>query len=128
MANPINYTVDPFVMGRNGYGAQFSNIIYSATLAANTEATVTVPNGSAIGNANNSQFPRYLAVFSYHPGRNVYVALNATAAVPAGPALATTTSELLPNAKVVRAGDIIHFITATATTDISVSFYALPEA
>ena len=128
MALPINYAIDSFINGVNGFGAQFCTINYSTTLGAAAEATVAVPDSSAIGAANNSTYPRFLAVFSYHPGRNVWVSVNSTAAVPAGGALAITTSELNPPAKVVKSTDVIHMITATATTDVGVSFYALPEA
>ena len=128
MALPINYAIDSFLHGVNGFGAQFCTINFSSTLAANTEATVAVPNTSALGAANNRASPMFLAVFSYHPGRNVWVSVNATAAVPAGNTLVASTSELNPPAKVVSSTDVIHMICATATTDVGVSFYALPEA
>ncbi|MFN3786719.1 MAG: hypothetical protein ACK4RS_07755, partial [Thiothrix sp.] len=59
----------------------------------------------------------------------VWVALNATAAVPAGTTFAATTSELISDnhalCREVRSGDVLHFFTATATTNVSVVLYAL---
>ncbi len=129
MASMTLFNVPTIVQGINGFGTPFSNTKYSTTLAANTEATVTVPGSAAIGAANaTASFNRYLAVFSYQAARNVWVALNATAAVPADATLKATTSELLPSAKVVKAGDVIHVICATATTDVGITFFALPDA
>lgn len=129
MATMTLYNVDKSIQGVNGYGTLFSSTKYSSTLAAATEATVTVPGSTAPGSISaTSSKNRYLAVFSYHAARNVWVALNATAAVPAGNTLVATNSELNPPAKVVKAGDVIHVICATATTDIGITFYALPDA
>lgn len=101
------------------FGLRFSNLKYSASLAATTDTTLTVP-----GKAQ-----RYKAVIKVENNGLVWVALNATAAVPAGGTFAATTSELITDAKSlcreVRSGDVLHFITATAGTDVSVVFYAL---
>lgn len=101
------------------YGFRFSDLLYSATLAANTDTTLTVP-GTA---------PRYKALIKCKPGVDVWVAVNGTAAVPAGSTFALTTSELLESdgelCREVKAADVLHFYTATATTDVSVAFYAL---
>lgn len=118
------FNVNSFSTGVNGFGSQFAKIVYSATLPASTNKTLTVPG---VDNAADPKVsvPRYLAVFTYHPARNVYVKLNATATVPAGGDLAAG-SELLPSAKIVKAGDIINVITATASTDISIALYDIP--
>ncbi len=129
MATMTLFNVPTIVQGVNGFGTPFSNTKYSTTLAANTEATVTVPGYTSAGSISATPtYNRYLAVFSYHAARNVWVALNATAAVPAGNTLVATNSELNPPAKVVKAGDVIHMICATASTDVGVVFYALPDA
>jgi len=128
MANPTLYNVDTIIQGVNGFGTQFPVHKYSATLAASTDTTLAVPDSSAIGAINATKTPRFLAVFSYHSGRNVWVSINATAAVPAGGTFAAVSSELNPSAKVVKATDTIHAICATAATDVGVTFYALPEA
>jgi hypothetical protein len=101
------------------FGLRFSNLKYSATLAITTDTSLTVP-GTA---------PRYKAVIKCMPAGQVWVALNATAAAPGGSTFAATTSELLtedyPLCREVVAGDVIHFFSSTATTNVSVSFFAL---
>ena len=121
------YNINAFVHGVNGFGLQFSDTVYSATLPASTDKTLTVPGASALGTVNASVTPKYIAIFSYQDGRKVYVALNQTAEIPGGGDFAATTSELNPNAKLVKAGDVIHMYTPTADTDVSVAFYAIQE-
>lgn len=125
------YNVNKYVQGVNGFGLRFCDTIYTSTLAGSTEATVTVPSLGAIGgmgklNVAGSSTQRYIAVFSYSDGAAVWVALNATAAVPAGATLASSTSELNPEAKEVKAGDVIHVISA-GTPSLSISFYAIED-
>lgn len=103
----------------NDFGLTFSNMKYSATLAATTDTTLTVPGAA----------PRYKALIKVGVDAEVYVALNETAAVPAGGSFAATGSEMVPvNGELcreVKAGDVLHFYTADATTDVSVVFYGL---
>lgn len=100
------------------FGLGFASLKYSAALAATTDTALTIP-----GNA-----PRYKAIIKVDTNL-VWVALNATAAVPAGTSFAATTSELIPDneplCREVKAGDVLHFFTATATTNVSVVLYAL---
>ncbi len=102
----------------NDFGLGFASLKYSAALAATTDTTLTIP-----GNAK-----RYKAVIKVNANL-VWVALNATAAVPAGTSFAATTSELIsdnnPLCREVVAGDVLHFFTATATTAVSVVLYAV---
>ena len=101
------------------FGLRFAGAKYSCTVAITSDTTLTVP-GTA---------PSYKALIKCMPAGKVWVALNATAAVPAGNTFASTTSEILtenqPICREVVAGDVIHFYSATATTDVSVVFYAL---
>jgi hypothetical protein len=101
------------------FGLQFTALKYSASLAATTDTSLTIP-GKA---------PRYKAVIKVENNGLVWVALNTTAAVPAGSTFAATTSELINDAKSlcreVKSGDVLHFITATAGTDVSVVLYAV---
>ncbi len=132
MANPLDYNVNRYTQGVNGFGRKPPNYastgnVYSATLAAATEKHFTVPGTSALGAMNSSQTSNFLAIFSYAPTVEFWVAVNATAAVPAGGNFATDTAELLPSAYIVRAGDTISAI-STAGGDISVALYAIPEA
>ena len=99
------------------FSLRFSNVLYSATLSASTDTTLTVP----------SVAPRFKALIKVKQAVDVWVALNNTAAVPAGSTFVSTHSELITDmlCREVKAGDVLHFITATATTDVSVAFYAL---
>lgn len=122
--------VTPFLMtrdvgGYNGFGLEFTNTAYSASLAAATPTPLTVPTDGAMGGGKTQTKNWYLAIFIYEPGAIVWVANNATAAVPAGATFAATSSEMNPAACLVRAGDVLSFITATVNTDVSVLFYAL---
>lgn len=124
MATPTEYNINQWLKGVNGFGLPFCTNVYSATLVANTEETLTVPGTAAIGNVNSTNKAQWVAVFSYEPTKLVWVAVNATAAVPAGAALAATTSELLPPAKVLNEGDVIHVISA-AGSGISIALYRI---
>ena len=101
------------------YGLRFPGLKYSATLAITTDTTLTIP-GLA---------PRYKAVIKCEPAGEVWIALNETAAAPAGATFAATTSELVndscPICREVIAGDVLHFLSSTATTDVSVALYAV---
>lgn len=100
------------------FGLRFG-LNYTASLAATTDTTLTVPGVA----------PRYKVLIKCETGSQVWVALNGTAAVPAGGSFAASTSELLTNAtpicREVKAGDVLHFYTATASTDVGVTFFGL---
>lgn len=101
------------------FGLMFSKLKYSASLAATTDTTLTIPGGA----------PRYKALIRVENNGLVWVANNATAAVPAGASFAATTSELVNDnstlCREVIAGDVLHFYTSTAATDVSVTLYAI---
>lgn len=124
MATPTQYDINSFIKGVNGFGLPFCSQIYSATLAAATNTTLTVPSMSAIGTLNSTTLPLYVAIFTYAPSAKVYVANNATAVVPAGAAFAVASSSLNPTARVVKGGDVINFI-CTAGADVTVEFYSI---
>lgn len=111
---PFSMTRD--INGYNGFGLPFSINQYSATLAQNTDTTLTVPSY-----ANN-----YIAIFAYQEASTVWVAKNNTAGVPAGSTFAATKSQLMPAAHYVAAGDVLHFFTADTSAVVSVMLYALP--
>jgi len=113
------------INGYNGFGLPFSLQKYSATLAASTDTSLTIPGGSSMGAITANTYNKFIAIFSYTPGAQVWVALNATAAVPAGSSFASTTSELNPSARQVEFGDVIHFISADTAAEVGVTFYAL---
>ena len=113
------------INGFNGFGLVFTDTAYSATLPASTDTTLTVPSAIGIGKQGFATVAQTLAIFSYEPGTSVWVAINTTAAVPAGATFATTSSELNPAARLLNGGDILHFITAGTDIDVSVSFYSV---
>jgi hypothetical protein len=123
------YKLQKDVAGYNGFGLQFCDQKYSASLAITTDTTLTVPLNSAIGQALNS-VNKWLAVIQVEANLSVWFALNATAAVPAGAGFALTTSDLIIGSEYygveVKAGDVMHFLAPTAGTDILVKFYSLP--
>lgn len=105
-----------------------SDTIYSATLAATTDTTLTVPTASDLGGTNTSVNNYLVARIRKTPAKDIWFAVNATAAVPAGASFAATTSELL-NDNVceykVKSGDVLHFYTAASSAVVSVAFYWL---
>lgn len=114
MAQPTKLNFGRDVQGFNAYAPQFATNHFSASLLNGAEETFTVPEDTDV----------WVVSFSYQPGTVNWVALNATAAVPAGATFASTTSELNPGARVVSGGDVIHVITASATSEVGVSLYA----
>lgn len=127
----IQYKLQKDVAGYNGWGLQFTDLKYSASLAITTDTTLTVPLKAAMG-APLDQVNKFLAVITVEANLSVWCALNATAAVPAGSTFAATTSDLIVGtqyyAREVKAGDVLHFLAPVAGTDISVLFYALPAS
>jgi hypothetical protein len=101
------------------FGLTVSNLKYTATLAASTEETLTVPGTD----------PRYKLIMRAEADATVWFANNGTAAVPAGGDIEASTSEMIPvNGQLcreVKAGDVLSFITAGTNIDISLVFYAI---
>jgi len=113
----------------NDFGQQPCDQIFNATLAVTTDTTLTVPATSLMGNLPATQNNKFVAVIRITNGLSVWFAVNATAAAPAGATLIAATSELIsgyPIAKLVKAGDVLHFLAPAANTSVSVAFYALP--
>lgn len=100
----------------NDYGSTFTNLEFSASIAASTDTTITIP-----GNAG-----RYKANITVE--NNTWIAKNAVAAIPAGATFAATTSKLIIGGtticREVKAGDILHFFSPTAGTDIGIELYS----
>jgi len=87
---------------------------------------LTIGGNAAMGAAAATTYNKYIVLFSFEPGSQVWVALNEIAEAPAGASFATTTSELNPSARTVKAGDVLHFYTDDATGSVvSAVIYAL---
>jgi hypothetical protein len=94
-----------------------TSLLYSATLAATTDTTVTMP-----GTAKRYKVLMKSTMF-------VWVAYNNVASVPAGATFAQTTSELLspyfPLCRDLKKDDVIHFFSPTASAEVSLVLYTV---
>ncbi len=110
---------------RNDFGSQFAGLgsTYSAHVATTTDTTLTVPSGSGIGKANDNT-PKFLAVFSYAPNAQVWVANNVATAPSLTSSFVASAPVINPRCKEVQGGDVLHFY-ATAAADVSVEFFAI---
>lgn len=117
MATSTKFNMTKDVAGYNGFGIKFASDGYKGVLAAGVEQHVSVP----------SNYPNWIAVFSYTPGSNVWVDGTTTAVAPVG-AFAATTADLNPSARQVSAGQTLSFITSDTTSpQVKVSFYIVGE-
>lgn len=125
-----NFRYDQSKNFYNDFGQQFSDTVYSVTLAASTAASFSVPSTIGAGMPSNTGVnKKFLAMFSYSAGSSyadVFVTTNGTAAVPAGSSLAATFSELNPKAKVVNSGDVISCISA-GTPSVTIALYSIRD-
>lgn len=112
------------INGFNGFGVAFSDALYDTTLAIGVAQSLTVPVSMGMGGNGLYSGPEYIAIFSFQPGSNVWVADNFTATVP-GASFAATNSELNPAARLVKGGDVLSFITGDSTALVGVAFYVL---
>lgn len=99
------FTLTKDISGANGFGIPFSLDGRATSLAANTEQHFVVP----------SNYPNWIAIFSYTPGSNIWVDGINTATVPST-TFSSTTAELNPSARAVIAGQTLSFITADTET------------
>jgi hypothetical protein len=125
----MQYKLQKDVAGYNGFGLQFSDLKYSATLTASTDTIIAVPLSGSIGAPLNT-INRWIALIQVTANNAVWVANNAVAAAPAGNSFASTTSDLIIGseyfAREVQAGDVLHFFTTATGAIVSVIFYTLP--
>lgn len=119
------------ILGVNDFGQKFCDQIFTATLAQNTDTTLTVPGGGIMGNLPAYENNKYLAVIRVSNSQDVWIAKNNTAAVPGGAAFAASNSELISGgqdfSKYCEVGDVLHFFTASLVASVSVAFYAIPS-
>lgn len=108
MSTLLNFGRD--VQGYNAYAPQPSTNMYSATLTTGSATSVTVPKN----------FPLWIVSFRYYPNDVWVDVTGATAAIPVGATLASTTSEMNPASLTLPAGTNISMITDLTTADVSV--------
>jgi hypothetical protein len=114
MSTPLIFGRD--VQGYNAYAPKPSTNCYSATITSGSATSITVPSTSGV----------WIAAFSYQPGTNVWIDFTgATAAIPVGATLATTTSVRNPAARMLNAGTKISIITDNTSSDVGIELYAV---
>lgn len=110
MANDTYLNFGRDVQGFNAYAPSPSTTKWSVTLVNGDATSITVP----------SSYQTWIVSFRYYPN-NVWVDVSgATAAIPVGDTLASTTSEMNPASLTLQKGDVISMITDLATADVSV--------
>lgn len=117
MSTELHFARDD--QGYNADSPQFPTDIYTATLAASTAESVTVPS-------NHAAWTMYVRI---EPAGWCWCSRTTTAAVPAGGTLAASKSELIVGTieyrRTVFSKDTISFITPNTTCDIEVAFQAI---
>jgi hypothetical protein len=97
----------------------FSDTCFQVACTSNAEQTATIPGDSTM---------YFQAYFEYISTSNVYICLNSTPTIPAGGTVGTQQyNEFRPIKRLVRGGDVIHFITPDATARIGVSVRQLQK-
>lgn len=111
---PTQFNLNRDQGGIPSYSPYFAVDKYNTTLAASVAQNVTVPNTNSV----------WCAIFTSEPGSSIWVAKNATATLPGG-SFASTYSEQNPQSRFVNGGDVLSFITASASAEIGVILYAV---
>lgn len=102
--------------GFNAFAPTPSTNNWSATITDGSATSITVP----------SNYTTWVVSFSYQGGTNVWVDVTgATAAIPAGATLATTTSVRCPASYTLTSGTNISIITDNTSADVGISMYAV---
>src|SRR5271157_1247867 len=100
-----NYNADRTRNGVNGWSRQFSDTVYSAVIAANTDTSAAVPLTSAMGAPTAATKNKFYALITCTPAgananNDTFVNLNAAAVKPvapaAGPVLNLALSIMIP--------------------------------
>ena len=103
------------ISGYNGFGIIPTYDIQGCSLSASAAQTFTVP----------SNYPNWIAIFSFTPGTEVFVDFSgATATVPSGTVGAITTV-LNPSARAVKGGSTFSVISPDSTSPFIVVEYQI---
>jgi|GEM_PF-2245552 len=98
-----------FARDSNGVASQaalVSTDIFTAAILSGASQSFTVPS------ANNT----YRCKLNYQATNNVWVAVNQTAAVPAGATFASSNSADVPNELYLMAGDVVNVLNNSGST------------
>ena len=107
----------------NDFGQQFSSQSYEAAVAATTNTTLTVPNFTGIGKANDIN-PKIFALFGYASGATVFVANNASAIPTLAASFTQSGVAINPICREVKGGDVLNFYSVVGG-NMSVTFFAI---
>lgn len=109
MAKPLSFGRD--INSYNAYAPATADIKWSANLTNSTATSVTLPSTS----------DNWIVAFSIQPGTDVWVDLTgATASLPVGASLDSTTADLNPGQRLVKGGSLISVITGSANAEICI--------
>lgn len=108
MSKLLNFGRD--VQGISAYAPAPATNKYSATLTDGVATSIVVPSNHEV----------WIVSFRYYPNDIWVDVTGATAAIPAGGTLASTTSELNPASLTLIAGTNISVITGLAAADVSI--------
>ena len=98
------------VQGFNAYAPRPSTVKWAATITNGSATHITVP----------SSFQEWVVSFRYYPN-DVWVDVSgATAIVPVGATLATSTAELNPASLTLLSGTNISIVTGLTSADVSI--------
>ena len=126
----VKYNQERDINGYNGFALPPSDLNFNATLAATTDTTLTIPNSTGMGGHGVYYTAVWVAIITVAPTTGaVWMAVNATAAVPVGTSFASTSSILLSpnccNGFRLNGGDVLHFFSTPATNSVSVRLYSM---
>lgn len=109
---PLHFGRDD--QGYNAYAPNDSTNKWSATITNGSATSITVP----------SSYPVWIAAFSIQPGANIWVDFSgATAAIPVGATLSSSTSSLNPGQRTVLSAGKISIITDNTSADVGIELW-----
>lgn len=101
--------------GTNGFGILPTYNVQGCSLTASAAQTFTVP----------SNYPNWIAIFSYTPGAEIFVDFSGNTATIPGGTVGSLTVVLNPSARAVNAGQTFSVITGDATSPFIVVEYQI---
>lgn len=87
---------------------------FTALLSQGTAQSLTIP----------ASYKNYMAVFSYSPGKDVWVANSDSVEIPSG-AFSASNSLLNPTSRIVSAGDVITLVSDEVIVSVNITLYGV---